>query len=150
MSCESVASSTPKSTLHAKTLLQRYKNFMKRNHSMQKKLQKETKILLFMGKMASKNQFHINKVYKGSVRSVLAHSTQIHPKLHPSCSHTTALLKSKAGRRYEYGITMDTLCLWLVSLHNLSKEQSHIKWQTEQILFFPHVFGMKQIALIDA
>ena len=117
MSCESVASSTPKSILHAKTLLQRYKNFMKRNHSMQKSCKKRRKFFFLGAKWHQKTNFTLIMCYKGSVRSVLAHSTQIHPKLHPSCSHTTALLKSKAGRRYEYGITMDTLCLWLVSPH---------------------------------
>ena len=104
MSCESVASSTPKSTLHAKTLLQRYKNFMKRNHSMQKKLQKETKNLLFRGKMASKQPIlQLIMCNKGTVRWVLVHSTQVHPKLYPNCSHTTASLKSMAGSSHEYG-----------------------------------------------
>ena len=40
---------------------------------------------------------------KGVVRHVLAHSTQVHPKLYPNCSHTTALLLSKARSCHEYG-----------------------------------------------
>ena len=59
--------------------------------------------------------FTTNKMCsKVIVRHVFSHSAQLHPKLYPNYSHTT-LLMSKAGRSNEYGITMDTLCLWLVS-----------------------------------
>ena len=55
---------------------------MKWNHTMQKKLQKETKILLFRGKMASKQPISQLIMYsKGTIKQVLARSTQVYPKL---------------------------------------------------------------------
>ena len=39
--------------------------------------------------------------------------------------------------------------MWHDSPQKQSKEQRHIKRQAEQILFFSHILGMEQIALID-
>ena len=110
MSCESVVLSTDKSTLHAKTLLQKYKNFMKRNHTMPKKLQKETKILLLRGKMAAKQPIsQLIMCSNGTVRTGMTHST--HAVAFPTLSHTPAILQ--AAFRHTLSILRSKLRVWL-------------------------------------